>query len=173
MNRTFDETGMQVYDMAIFHGHFEKDKYNNEISKIVLPDYTYRMVHHSKREHRRQFATIYFGRDQFVKFCSFLPANPDMQEHTVDIITKVGTVSVSWGDGDCLTASFKCENPQGFVKDMKDQLDAYFYKEFFKSGKFVEDEVAVICFALQFISNDSFCLNKAEWYAMKEKLKAA
>jgi hypothetical protein len=88
-----------VIDMMIFRPVVETDKYENPVSKIMYPDFTYNMVHNPIKHYTREAATIYRGRDCFVKFNAYRPES-DIAAHTVKILTTIGEFSAWWGDGE-------------------------------------------------------------------------
>lgn len=82
---------------AIFHPRCEKDKWDNDVTVIETPSKKYRMVHHTTPEKYRQKATLYGGRNKFIRIFTSTSAN-DCVETSIEINNFV----VSWGDGDNL-----------------------------------------------------------------------
>lgn len=175
--RTFSEEQPLTYGLSIFEGHIEKDRHDNDVSKISFPDREYRMVHHSKNHHIRQFATIYFGKDKFIKFCSYWSDN-DRQAHKVELITACGKLEVAWGDGDCLWVTFEAvpnAEDQNFINtELKERIEGHLKSIYFgpTAGKYEDDEVSVIMFAMAILTCDpDVCMTKNSWTEMREALK--
>lgn len=83
---------------AIFHNRIEKDKWDNDVSVIEMPDgRKYRLVHHTEPTKYRQKATLYGGRNLFVRIFTSTSDN-DCVETKIEI----NNILVSWGDGDNL-----------------------------------------------------------------------
>lgn len=173
--RTFSDNRPLTYGMSIFHGHCQKDNHDCDVSLITFPDRTFRMVHHSQPSHVRQFASIYFGRDRFVKFLSVSPLK-DGAEHYVEIYTKSGKLNVAWGDGDTLRVAFDSYNIEAlpFHEKLKahieDNLKSIYYGA--QAHKYEDDEVSVIMFAMHLLSiwpEDDVVLSKAEWELCKPR----
>lgn len=73
----------------------DKDKYDNQVSLISLPDgQKFRMVHHTNKWDYR-YATVYGG---YKKFMKFIYRGTENDCATNDI--ELGGYKMSWGDGD-------------------------------------------------------------------------
>ena len=151
-----------------FLPHHRKDNYDNEVSEIHFPDIRFDMVHHNKHQTAAaQSATIYAGRDRFVKFNAFYSEN-DMEEHTAKIITAQGTFIASWGDGDFL----RLEIPEIFIKEADAEMIA-FYKKSFEGWRYGDNEVLFVMHTLHVIhmsDNLGPYLTKALWEPIKAQL---
>lgn len=82
---------------AIFHPRCEKDKWDNDVTVIETPTHKYRMVHHTTPEKYRQKATLYGGRNKFVRVFTKTSDNG-----SVETFIEINNFVVSWGDGDNL-----------------------------------------------------------------------
>lgn len=84
---------------AIFYPRKEKDKYQNDVTIIELPDLRkYRMVHHMpESKWRYQRLTVYAGRGKFFKITLRFSEN-DCKAN----VAEVHDFFISWGDGDNL-----------------------------------------------------------------------
>lgn len=175
--RTFTEDRpLTTYGLSIFHGHVEKDRHDNDVSKISFPDRNFNMVHHSKQHHVSQFATIYFGRDKFIKFNSYYSEN-DCEEHYVELITRMGTIHVAWGDGDTLRVEFEVRGTAPGL-ELKERIESTLKSIYYgdKGHIYSDDEVSVLMFGMSILGSwgdDAICLNKAEWDIIRPTLRSA
>ena len=92
---------LSLLPLGIINYRCRKDKYNNDVSEILMADgRKYNMVHHSYT-----YATIYAGRNKFSRVRNNIPRN-DCVVTTLD----VGGYKIEWGDGDVGEVS---SNPKG------------------------------------------------------------
>lgn len=163
--RTFSTYEKSKYEMAIFEPHIDLDKWNNEVSRIVMPSETWRMVHHSKKFRAHQNATIYAGKDKFLNFHSYY-SDDDLQSHDVEITTAAGKFSAWWGDGE--------GGALEFPEYLKDTMIEKNYADALASWQHSDNEVSFILLVSQIISavslihgEDFIFLNKEKWEAIK------
>lgn len=82
--------------IGFIQAYAEKDRYDNDVSIIhMCHGVKYRMVHHNKRFHKSQRATIYAGRGKFVKVQYTNYGNDCMEDHY-----EVAGYKWSVGDGE-------------------------------------------------------------------------
>lgn len=171
--RTYTEDKVLI-NMMIFEGHVEKDKWNNEISKILFPDFTFRMVHHTEQGKFRQNATIYGGRDKFLKFSSYYSDN-DLHAHSVSIRTALGEITTWWGDGDGGFLEFDEELKNALPEHTKALLEeAKGYISNSVTGG--DNEIAFILYMVNLIhmaEDENLWFNKEKWGIKREELKAS
>jgi hypothetical protein len=158
----FVEEKSVVIGLAILVPEVEKDKWNNVISEIKFPGRTYRMVHHPSKNHFRSSATIYGGKDKFVRFSSY-SSDRDTEENSATLMTNVGDFYVAWGDGDLLWFDVpdQISADAERIKDMRKLLS---------DGKWVESEEAFTLLCMQLIEDsgvEELWMNKAQWEAKK------
>lgn len=156
----------------VFVPHHEKDRFDNEVSTIHFPPLRYRMIHHSAQGKFLQSATIYGGKDEFLKFSSYY-SDRDTQAHTVSIRTAIGEFYTSWGDGDCLgvyvPANFmEIATPHAisYLKKVRDLISS---TEGDNEVAFLLGVMHVVLFGLK---TDTPWLSKAQWEPIKEQLKS-
>lgn len=156
-----------------FLPHKQKDKWDNEVSEIMFPSYAFRMVHQLDKKNGqtayRQSATIYGGKDQFVKFNSFW-SDSDTQAHTVEIKTALGDFYTWWGDGegghignDDLPSMLKRTDPG--VEELRTAN---------KRSEFGDNEVLFILYVMNVIhlNEHGWWFSKATWEPVKQQLIA-
>lgn len=162
----FVEDETVVIGCAVLIPELERDKWNNVISEIKFPARSYRMVHHPSKNRFRASATIYAGKDKFVRFASY-NSDRDTDAHTATIITAVGDFQISWGDGDCLGYYV----PEGIVNH--DALLAI--KNTLHESKWGDSEEAFVLLTMQIIDTlpDNVWMNKQQWEEKKIALQEA
>lgn len=81
--------------LGIIEWMCDKDKHDNVVSRIMLPDGTkFRMVHHNNAWNYR-YATVYGGFNKFMRFTA-RSSERDTQMNTAQL----GGYKMGWGDGE-------------------------------------------------------------------------
>jgi hypothetical protein len=133
----------------------------------MFPDRDYRMVHNSRQGAIRQIATIYGGKNKFLKFSSVYPMS-DLREHVVNIHSANGEFACYWGDGDYLRSVYPETLPEhGPVGDYirMSKRDRRHWSNNDNEVTFLM-EVATIVHYL----DDSWWLNKEKWTQIKASI---
>lgn len=158
--------------------NIEKDKWDNAISEMAIQERghnarSFRIVHHPSKVNWRSSATIYGGRDRFLRYSTYSPDN-DMVEHTATVITAIGEFSVSYGDGDFL----RLDVPEGIKENSAFSSIVSVIATQIPSnqcdGSFERFLNAIVPFILEIelVTNRNVWLSKAEWEALKLQYQA-
>lgn len=167
-----------------FQPHYDKDKYQSELSRITFRPLTggrekfFNIVHHTPQGRAFQTATIYAGRDQFCKFSSFW-SDDDKAEHKCELKSYIGDISTSWGDGDNLGVWYTdpiINNGQIFISDFLTNDYRKIIGDSVSEGHGEDNEIFFLIFTLYSLMEKDSPANtvwytKVTWEPVKAELQ--